>query len=247
MNLHSSPSAMDAHRTETAGRQPLTQQRRDILKELGKVSRELAQIYEAALRLLDDETMPARGRLLAHGARELINRLPDHLDVPIAANRVQYESALDAVVALWDDDRHRQKAPRNLVDGVGQESTITASAEITISDKLDGLIGGLVKDHRLSRIRREERLMGVLQPREQSRISLPTSQLKPFVRQWKDLSRWFAGHAHVPNPDKEPLDFSECEGQFRTLEDMLYSRLCPFYGAVEVLDDILEEANRRRG
>lgn len=229
-----------------AGRQ-LTPQRRDILGHLNQVSTELAEVYKAALWLLDDCSMPARGRLLAHTARELINRLPDYLDVPITAKRVDYAGAVDRIAVLWEDNAHREVVPGTMVDGPIEDSTVAAGAEIVISKRLDSEIGSLVQEHRRSGAIREERFASVLQPPEQSGPPFAKAQLEPFTRQWKELGRWFAGHAHVPNPGTKALDFGECASHFETLEHILYTRLCPFYGAVEELDDILEETNRPTG
>ena len=237
----------DADHIEGPAGWQLTRQRREILERLGEVSSELAEAYEAALWLIDDHSIPARGRLLAHCARELINRLPDHLDVPYPAKRVQYENALDKIALLWEDDTHRHAVSGNMSRRVGEESRVTVSGEVTISNRLQGLINKLVKDHGLSRTNRVDRLTSMLQPREHSATPFPTAQLEPFVRHWRRLSYWFAGHAHIPNPDASPLDFGECERHFETLEGILYATLCPFYGAVEELDDVLENANRPTG
>ena len=229
-----------------AGRQ-LTRQRRDILERLGEVSSELAEAYEAALWLVDDHSIPARGRLLAHCARELINKLPDHLDVPIDAKRVEYENALDRIAVLWQDLTHKHTSFGHVAHGVADESSVVASAQVTVSNKLFGMIDRLVKDHLLSRTTISQRVTSALQPQEQPGTPFSNAQLETFLHHWKYLSRWFAGHAHLPNPGSRALDFAECEHHFETLEHILHTTLCPFYAAVEELDDILEEANRRTG
>ena len=232
-----------AHATRATG-QPLTRQRREILEHLGQVARELAEVYRAALWLLEDKSVPARGRLLAHCARELINRLPDYLDVPITTNKVQYEDVLDGIAVLWKDETHKRTTPGHLACAVADESSVASGAQVTLSNKLHAGIDRLVKDHLRSRTTTSERVASVLQPRGQSGTPFPKAQLEVFVHQWKILGGWFAGHAHVPNPGGKALDFGECERRFETLEHILYTRLCAFYGAVEELDDILEEANR---
>ena len=236
--------ATEADHTGPVAKHTLTPQRSEILERLHEVSQELSEVYQAALRLQDEQTFPARGRLLAHCAREVMNRLPDHLDVPIEAKRVEYDSSLDAIAVLWEDETHRHTARGRLACEVADNSNVAASAEMTLSNELHARIDRLVKDHLGARTTMSERVTGVLQPPEQSGTPFPNGQLETFVRQWKDLGRWFVGHAHVPKPGKSALDFGECESHFETLEHILYTRLCPFYGAVEELDDILEETNR---
>jgi len=241
---HSDRMDINADHTDALSRRPYTQRRLEILERLGEVSWELAQVYEAALWLVDDHSIPARGRLLAHCGRELMIRLPDHMDVPIEPHRVEWKQALDCIAVLWEDETHRQNAPGHLASEIADASSLAPSAEIRLSNDLHARIDRLLKDHLRARATITERVTGVLQPPGQAGTPFPQAQLETFVREWKKLNAWFAGHAHVPNPDKKPLDFSECQRRFEILENILYTRLCPFYGAVEELDDILEETNR---
>jgi len=234
---------MEADRAETLTRRPLAHRRAEILERLRNLSFELAEAYEVALWLLDNPSIPARGRLLAHCARELINRLPDYLDVPVPAEQVQYKNALDSISALWEAETSGDGTPGKHLSQASEETSTATTEGVTVSRRLYREIDALVTRHKQSLLATEARLSLIFRPSGQTGGHFATTQLAPWLRQWKALRRWFVGHAHFPNPGIRPLDFGECEARFSVLERVLYAMLSPFYPAVEELDAILEEAN----
>lgn len=63
----------------------LNRKQERILLALRNDVPEIAKMYEAGLRLVAEESFPARVYLLGHAMREVINRLPDHYDIPMPA------------------------------------------------------------------------------------------------------------------------------------------------------------------
>jgi hypothetical protein len=247
MNPHLYPGAMDANRTETLGGQPLTRQRKGIFEELHGASWELTQIYEAALRLLDDDAMPARGRLLAHCAREIINRLPDYLNLPVPTGQIQYVPALDRIAPLWQEETNLAGASAGLAESTAHDGSLTEPPTMSISVELHRQIDQLVTTHLQSRMTARQKLRVVIEAAGQPGGGFSQGQLDTLARHWDALRKWFVERVHVPATPGTQEDFAEYVARFNTLEDILYSVLCPFYGPLEELDEILEKTNRPRG
>lgn len=240
----------DADRVAESTDQYLTKRRREILAKLERLGPELADVYRAALRLIGDESFPGRVRLIAHAVREITNRLPDYLDVPVKRGQVQYKNRLDSIAPTWQAEMNAQRS----ISGVlGQAQRIepqgkaTDTPTVTISVRLFRGIDDLVTAHVQSRSTLAQKLRGVMQSTDAVEAAGAVSELDPIVEHWKGLTKWFVKRVHIPGPGKTPTDFEECRHRFKVFESVLYALLCPFYGPVEELDAILEEANRPRG
>ena len=238
---------INADHTEGLAGRRVTRQRREILERLGEVSSELAEVYEAALWLVDDYSIPARGRLLAHCARELINRLPDYLNLPVPRGQVQYVNALDRIATLWRGETSRAAGTAWVAESSTHDGSFAERAAVSISVELYRQIDELVTDHLRSRMTAQEKLRVVIQAAGQAGGGFSQGQLEPLVGQWNDVRKWFQERVHVPNTPATQNDLSECIRHFNTLEDILYAVLCPFYGPLEELDGILDETNKPAG
>jgi hypothetical protein len=78
----------------------LTPRRRELLEWFKRNAQSLAEAYEAAIRLLQTPTFPARHHLIGHLIRDIANRLPDVLE-GTTSNRVDYHSHLDGIASNW--------------------------------------------------------------------------------------------------------------------------------------------------
>lgn len=225
----------------------LTRRQMQILEELNGRGPELAEAYSAALRLISDDSIPARVYLLAHIVREIANRIPDYLDVPIDKRRVEYESLLDEIARLWQEGTEPQASiaePKVGTRLLESEEPSRQARGVSISLHLYRALDRLVAAHNESRQTRRESVRRLLRSGDVEGSSLSDSHLDPIVEHWMDLTRWFAGRVHLRAADKEPPDFQQCVDKFHVFEGALYALVCPFYGAVEELDAILEETNR---
>ena len=72
---------------------------RDLLIRIQ--ARPLANAFEALVRLRCDPMFPARGRLVAHCLREIVNNVGSYLRT-VATERVEYPQALDKIMPLWE-------------------------------------------------------------------------------------------------------------------------------------------------
>lgn len=61
----------------------LDARRRRILEHLQSHDMMVAKIYEGAINVLQNTNIPNRVNYCAHGIREIIDKLPEHIDAPI--------------------------------------------------------------------------------------------------------------------------------------------------------------------
>jgi len=223
-----------------------TPRQMEILEELSKLAPELGALYMGALRIISDDANPARVYFMAHAVREIGNNLPKYLDIPLPKKRVEYVNRLDQLAPRW---KAATQSQGNIVGPVAGGSSPQAHDSlpqlIPIPGDLFLALDSLFDEHIASRMTRREAAKLMMASMDSSAHSAPESYLVPIVQQWIELVNWFVGSAHVRAPQKRPPSFQECMEKFRVFEDALYALVCPFYGAVEELDAILEETNPR--
>ncbi|TKJ28761.1 MAG: hypothetical protein CEE40_10580 [Chloroflexi bacterium B3_Chlor] len=226
---------------------PLTARQRQMLEKLDDLGPELGDAYRAALRLMADDSFPVCVRLVAHLVRDITNRLPDYLDVPVPKGKAEYVNLLDDIAPVWDAEMSEQasvpRRPSLVQEGDGAPN-VTQAPTVRMSAGLHRKIDGLVTAHRRSRATTRQKLRTVIQSVDDGGRGGSNSHLDPIVEHWKELTGWFVERAHIRGPGKTPADFEECRRRFGMFESVLFSVLTPFYGAVEGLDEILEQANR---
>jgi hypothetical protein len=223
--------------------------RREIWHKLQQLGPELGDIYAAAVRLLGDEGFPARVRLIAHAARELTDRLPLYLDVPVSTGHPDYEPHIKTIAGLW-----RARAADPTIAGMPNAGEIPEDGQscradrrgVGLSQDLYRQIDNLVEKYAATTTHRET-LTRTVEALDQGAAGGGESYLEPVVGQWKRLHGWFVKATHVPGPGHAAPDPDECERRFELLEDVLYGLLFPFYAPMEELDGILAEANRPAG
>ncbi len=236
-----------AERTTGLPKTPLTARQRQILEKLSDLGPELGDAYRAALLLMADDAFPMGVRLVAHLVRDITNRLPDYLDVPVAKGKAEYVNLLDDIAPLWDAEMSEQASVAGrpgFVQEAGGTPDVTETPTLKISAGLWRKIDGLITEHSRSRATARQRLGAVIRSTDNAGRGGSNSHLDPIVDHWKDLTHWFVKRAHIPGPGKTPADFEECRIKFGMFESVLFSVLTPFYGAVQGLDEILEQANR---
>jgi hypothetical protein len=214
-----------------------------LLEELGSLATELGKVYLGALRVLSDESNPARVYFVAHAVREVANQLPKYLDIPIA-KRVEYVNLLDDLAPRWEEATG--DAIDHLVLGgvlTQEDEASVDQREVSIPLNLYRAIDELIAKHVESRENRPEVMKRLIKSRGSQVPGASDSYLEPVIKHWIDVIGWFVRRVHLRGPDRPPPDLQECVEKFGIFERALYALLCPFYGAVEELDAILEEAN----
>lgn len=226
---------------------PLTARQRQILDKLDDLGPELGDAYQAALLLMADDAFPVRVRLVAHLVREITNRLPDYLDVPVDKGKAEYVNLLDEIAPLWEAEMSEQASfarRPSAVQEAGTTPDVTEVRTVKISAGLQRKIDGLLAEHSRSRATARQKLGAVIRSIDNGGRGGSNSDPDPIVGHWKKLTDWFVKRAHFPGPGKTPADFEECRLRFAMFESVLFAVLTPFYAAVEGLDEILEQANR---
>jgi hypothetical protein len=75
---------------------------RALHSALGKMNGRLATIYVGGLVVLSHEPNPDRHSLCAHALRELIEKLPEHVDVPTKARGESLRAKVNELHPAWD-------------------------------------------------------------------------------------------------------------------------------------------------
>ena len=78
-----------------------TAARTQILEWLKRNAPSLAELYEGAVVMLHDSSLPGRTRFISHAVREIRNRLPDAFDGGTRSPRLDYTKRVDAIGAAW--------------------------------------------------------------------------------------------------------------------------------------------------
>ena len=202
----------------------------------------LAELYEGAVRLVFDQTLPGRVRFIAHAVREIRNRLPDATSGAKSGPNLQYKNRVDQLARVWQ--RAGLPTDGSIPDPIRPDrSDVPPSPELAISRRLFLEISGLIKDHVSTRARPQDaalRLFEMVAPEnEQFRTAL-----RPMLQQWLETTDWFMGKAHDSGAtDAECCDADELLRQFELFETMLGALVRGFFKTVDELDEILEDTN----
>jgi hypothetical protein len=191
-----------------------TPRRRELERELRERSPLLADIYVSAFRVLADNNNPDRIALAAHSIRELMEKIPEYLEVPMPAHHESLKPKVQELLKHW-------------TSMVGKTKSWALGAW---TGEIDGHLGGFLKhllgffewfaDH--NPLRRAEarnllrRLniggMEVAVPLEEQNVGL-----------WMELKGYFANTAHHRG-DMNPDEFTD---NLLRLETFLSDRLVP--------------------
>jgi len=75
---------------------------RKIIDWLKQVHTGLAELYEGAVLLLNEEGFPGRTRLICHAVREIRNRLPDAVAGKATFPRLEYGREIDKLARAYE-------------------------------------------------------------------------------------------------------------------------------------------------
>jgi hypothetical protein len=191
-----------------------TPRRRELERELRQRSSLLADIYVSALRVLTDENNPDRIALGAHAVRELMEKIPEYLEVPTPAHHESLKPEVQKLLEHWTAMVRKTKC----------------WAMGAWTGEIDGHLGGFLK--RLpgffewfaahNPLRRAE-ARKLLQRLNMGGMEVAVPLEEQNVGLWMELKGYFANTAHhrgAMNPD-------EFAGSLLRLETFLSDRLVP--------------------
>jgi len=201
----------------------------EALLELGAA--EPAQLYLGALLILSRPDFPGAVYLVGHACREIYNRLPCWLDMPIP-RRVEYANTLDGILPLW----------KRMGSAVGAQAET-----INIPAVLYGKLDELIRQHEDSRLLKgRERRTAVFWALGKPHARNDGDSTEADLESWLRLGDGLEAIAHLRAKGKQAPPLERARGALLRLERLLWRRLVQpaFYEGVEVLDEILREANR---
>jgi hypothetical protein len=188
---------------------------------LAERSGRLGGLYGLACELLEDRRPDGWQYIVAHVARELMNRLADYIaEVPLvdpdaSSSPLRPEEIARRLEKAMDEGEEAlRNAARAIVDGVADGGRMT----------------GL----------RAAALVAAAEAGE----TLDEAATEAWVRAWRGLQRQFAGWAHLPTSSVDEVHEDELQQAWRELTDLLAARVAgePFF---ESMDDLLDLARRR--
>ncbi len=219
-----------------------TRSRVEVRKALFEIAPYLAELYQGAVLLLYQCSIPGRARLIAHAVREIGNVLPEKMTGQSFPKRFDPTNLLDEIVIEW------KKSGFSIGGGLplpndAETDTIWDKKSVEVPQKFIEKISKLIKGYSQSRTSNKDKaveLFKACDPQNPRHIEV----LIPVLKQWLDVVQWFVGLAH----DRERLDEEILQGrlpaQFDVFETGLRAMTTDCFGTVsEELDEILENAN----
>lgn len=188
--------------------------RRELERELRERSVLLADIYVSAFRVLADESNPDRIALAAHALRELMEKMPEYLEVPTPAHHESLKPKVQELLEQWSSMLRKTKC---WATGVW-------------AGEIDGHLGGFLKrlpafydwfsaNNPLRRVEARK----LLQRLNIGGVEVAAPLEDQNVGMWMELKGYFANTAHHRG-DMNPDEFS---GNLLRLETFLSDRLVP--------------------
>lgn len=191
------------------------------------------EMFDAAIRILEDPDFPGRTPLLGHAVRELRNSLPDLVGVP-TVTPLQYRNKVDSLATTWE-----RLAPPSI--GLNNDEGLVPDA-IELPAKLVRKVRALLLDHvgrsGTTGRTKAEQLFLALAPGDNPGV------LGPVVEHWWRVTEFFMNYTHIPRRGP-PRDFDtrEVEEKFELFEAALAALIGGFYATMDEIDALLDEAN----
>jgi hypothetical protein len=180
----------------------LTPKRRELLKWFQINCASLAEAYEGAIWLLEDQRFPGRVHFIAHAVRDIADRLIFVLDPQTESKRVQYEGEMDKIQKLWPKlDAIEEKSGELL----GQDG-------VNIGRELAVRIDALVRAHckRRERPSQYELLFRYLVRHEPNQGEVN----QRLVFDFKKTRDWFMAFTHLRKDAAPQVNETELQTQF---------------------------------
>lgn len=209
-----------------------TTQRRRLLHWLREKAPSLAELYETAVTLLEEQPLPGRSRIIAHCVREIANALPALL-AGVERTRLEYDKRLDKIALARDRLTRLSIQPARSMG-----STSIPDPQDALTQEFFNQIEALIKEHKATRAKRDtiaERLFRANRP-ENRHLG---DALRPVLRQWTELKDWFVGHAHDNGKTDAQYDWSDIKRRFVRFERTVLTLGQGFFATIADLDELI--------
>ena len=206
----------------------LTGRQQTVRTSLAAKSAVMAQLYECALRTLQDAGNSGRLFLAAHSIREMTNGLPKVLDLPILAGQGRLGDQVSALEPAWN------RAVNGVCHRDGRWSgNIDASLE-----RLLRSLHEFFQWWRDSRPKRRDVAVNFFRRLDPAGLPLPKALEEERADRWLELQNYFVRTAH--RSDTTDVDFqTNLEALEQVLMDSLYRQPSE---DLSIIDAILKEA-----
>lgn len=207
-----------------------TSRQATILAWLQRVDAHAGALFESALWIVEDERIPCRGRMIAHAYREICSMLMNEYssnsrDVTrdkVAAFAVEFRK----LGISFDVPAGSSPEPDSAPTPVSRSFLMAAADVVTSHSAMD-----------TARVRARAVIEGLANRQG------PQADVGPTADRWFEMSRFFAKAVH----DRETPDAQLLEGQLRQEVQFFEETLSAFAESavsnLDVLDEILEDAN----
>ncbi|WP_447964854.1 hypothetical protein [Nitrospira sp. Ecomares 2.1] len=192
----------------------LSGRQRALHSKLGQKNTQLGSIYLGALHVLNQNQNPDRFALAAHGLRELMEKLPRYLEIPIEANDTSLMQMSRTLADQWRRAKNQSKCHNDtLWDGVLDEPLRKYLGESeNFFSKFD--------KNRPSHKKQAANVIRRLDPQGQT---LPLTIENLRVKEWDHCRDYFVAVSHHNHSTAQ----QEMEQWINALEVFLLDRLVP--------------------
>jgi len=200
-----------------------------LMRALGVRDRSLSEMYHGAIRVLGDQENPDRFAQCAHSVRELMEKLPEILDVPTKALKENLKPKVSDLKMVYLRVRDRT----NCFSTNGWVGSIDGHLR-TFLQRAEEFFDWFVKHHPT----RREELHGALVKMEGSNRELPAPLALRNVDYWEEMRNYFQAVAHHRKESNE----QELNLWLDALERFLLDRLAPrTFSDFSAIDAIIQK------
>ncbi len=206
----------------------------EIAQSLKKTAPQLGELYEGAVKMLENEQFPGRVRFIAHAVREIANRLPEAVGGEVTKGHLDYHEDISSVAVAWKDE------------GLGNTVVARSGEEdepgLRISYALVGKVNALLEKDQEVSARKERNAQAMIHK------LIPESRhtgecLAPIINHWLRVVRWFVDNVHETEKARESIDEGVIQQKFRAFENALRALLLAFYSGLGEVECVVESAN----
>lgn len=184
-----------------------------------------------------DNPLPAKVHLVGHAFREIGNRFPEIILGSSTGGHLQYKQRVDTIVVAME--KHGLPTDGNLpASSVGEPDAESPGSDVCVPQELYLAFAVLIRDHNSvpkTNLDRAARMYSELDGSQKTRDD-------PAVKAWNELREWFVGITHV-TLQRRQIDEQELRSRVDRFEAVLSSMIGSFYGTMDDIDDLLDEAN----
>ena len=215
--------------------------RRKISSWLNEQSLSLAQLYQSAVELINNESIPipSRTRLVAHCCREICIHLLNVNLTNQQGGRLDYKKYVNKITQRWIQDGFTLDSTFPDTEVNFPSNLPSPSTDIVISRELYLEIAELIQKNNETTSKVNDRILQFYL--KQFPENQNDQSLKPQASQWKNIYNWFVARAHDNQRVETQENKQELLSQFAVFESLLGNLARSFYSTTDEIDKILAE------